>query len=186
MARRPPGPFKRFLARHAPTRAELMQSRWLKPVRRYIAGSEYWRFTRRSVPRAVFVGMFIGVFLMIPGTQMIAAAAMSVPLRANIPMAAAVTWISNPVTTPAFLLASLEVGSLFGFRTNVDAFMNLVREHASLSQWFAWALSDAAPAVMFGLFVIALVLGLLTYAFSVVGWRLWIARRWKHRNLPPA
>lgn len=182
---KPPGPFRRFLARHAPSREELIESRWLKPVRRYIAAHEYWRFTRRSVPRAVLVGMFIGIFLMIPGLQMFAAAALSIPLRANIPMAAAVTWISNPATTPVFLIAGLEVGSLFGFHTDVRAFLDLVEQRASLSRWTEWALSDAAPAVIFGLFVIALVVAILSYWVSLVAWRLWIARRWKHRNLDP-
>ncbi|WP_343347127.1 DUF2062 domain-containing protein [Sphingomicrobium sp. XHP0239] len=180
---KPTGALRRFLVRHAPTRQQLLEIRWLKPIRRYIAAHEYWRFTRRSVPRAVLIGMFIGVFLMLPGLQMIAAAALSVPIRANIPMAAAVTWVSNPLTTPAFLLAGLEVGSLFGFPTDMHALTRLVRERASLDEWAAWAVSDAAPAMIFGLFAIALVLALVAYGVSLVGWRLWIARRWKHRHL---
>nr|WP_280638914.1 DUF2062 domain-containing protein [Sphingomicrobium aestuariivivum] len=161
----------------------MVESRWLKPVRRYIAAHEYWRFTRRSVPRAVLVGMFIGIFLMVPGLQMFAAAAMSIPIRANIPIAAAITWVSNPATTPVFLIAGLEVGALFGFDTNVDSFMALVDSHASLEEWTRWALSDAAPAVIFGLFVIAVVLAFVAYWVSLVGWRLWIARRWKQRSV---
>ena len=129
------------------------------------------------------IGMFIGVFLMLPGIQMIAAAAMAVPIRANIPMAAAVTWISNPLTTPAFLIAGLEVGSLFGFPTDIETLTQLVREGATIREWTAWVVSDAAPAMLFGLFVIALVLALVAYGVSLVGWRLWIARRWKHRHL---
>ncbi|WP_265563042.1 DUF2062 domain-containing protein [Sphingomicrobium arenosum] len=183
MGKTPPGPFRRFLKRHAPTREELVRSRWLKPVRHYIDAHEYWRFTRRSVPRAVLVGMFIGIFLMVPGLQMFAAAALSIPLRANIPIAAAITWVSNPATTPVFLFAGLEVGSLLGFQTNVDAFLDLIDRGASLGEWTQWALSDAAPAVIIGLFVIAVVLAFVAYWVSLVGWRLWIARRWKQRSV---
>jgi hypothetical protein len=59
--------------------------------------------------------LFIGIFLMIPGLQIVGAALLSIPLRANIPIAAAMTFLSNPATTPFFLLASLEVGSRLGF-----------------------------------------------------------------------
>ena len=183
MGRAPPGALRRFLARHAPTRAELAQSRWLKPVRHYIEAHEFWRFTRRSVPRAVLVGTFIGIFLMIPGTQMFAAAFLAIPFRANIPMAVAMTWISNPFTTPAFLLGALEVGSLVGFPTDIGAFMTLIEERASLAEWTHWGLSDAAPALIFGLFVIGLVAALVAWGVSLVVWRLWVARRWRHRNL---
>nr|WP_279614851.1 DUF2062 domain-containing protein [Sphingomicrobium astaxanthinifaciens] len=161
----------------------MIESRWLRPVRRYIAAHEYWRFTRRSVPRAVLVGMFIGIFLMIPGLQMFAAAALSIPLRANIPLAAAITWVSNPATTPVFLLAGLEIGSRVGFHTDVDSFLALFERGASLGEWGRWALSDAAPAVIFGLFVIALGLALVAYWVSLIGWRLWIARRWRQRSV---
>ncbi|MCM8556946.1 DUF2062 domain-containing protein [Sphingomicrobium sediminis] len=177
-----PGPLRRFLAKHAPTREELARSRWLKPVRRYIEAHEYWRFTRRSVPRAFFIGMFIGVFLMIPGTQMIGAALMCIPMRGNIPIAAALTWVSNPATTPVFLIGALEVGGFFGFETHLDQLYELYESDASIRQWFAWLFTDAAPGLIFGLFVIGLVLALVAYWVSLVGWRLWIGKRWRQRT----
>lgn len=180
---RPPGPFRRFVARHSPTRAQLVESRWLRPVRRYIAGTEFWRFTRRSVPRAVAIGVFIGTFLMVPGVQMIAAAALSIPLRANIAVAAAVTWISNPITTPLFLVAGLEVGSFLGFESDMAVFMDLVNSRASLGEWMGWMLSDAAPAMAVGLGLLGLAGALVAYLGALVGWRLWIARRWRQRTL---
>ena len=51
--------------------------------------------------RGVRVGLFIGIFLMVPGLQIVGAALLSVPLRANIPIAAAMTFLSNPLTTPS-------------------------------------------------------------------------------------
>ncbi|WP_265570612.1 DUF2062 domain-containing protein [Sphingomicrobium nitratireducens] len=170
-----------WLKRHAPSRHELAQSRWLKPVRHYILASEYWRFTRRSVPRAIFAGTFIGIFLMIPGLQMIGATMMSIPMRANIPVAAAVTWISNPVTTPFFLIAALETGSLFGFPTDNSAFFDLLRSHAPISEWIEWTFSAAAPSMMVGLFVIAVVSAFVAWGVSLVGWRLWVSRKWRQR-----
>ena len=57
--------FSRLIAKATPSREEVLESRWLKPFGQRIRHSELWRFTRRSVPRGVFAGLFVGIFLMI-------------------------------------------------------------------------------------------------------------------------
>ena len=173
----------KWVHRNSPSRHELAESRWLRPVRKYILASEYWRFTRRSVPRAIWAGMFVGIFLMIPGLQMIGATMMAIPLRANIPVAAAITWVSNPVTTPFFLVGALEVGGLLGFPTDFAAFMRLFSSEASLQSWLDWTFSAAAPSMIVGLLVIAFLSAWVAYILSLVGWRLWVARKWRQRGL---
>ena len=69
-----PNFWQRFLHKNTPSREEVLSSRWLKPFGHRVAHSELWRFTRRSVPRAVFAGLFIGIFLMVPGLQIVGAA----------------------------------------------------------------------------------------------------------------
>ena len=44
------------MAKHAPTRDEVQNSRLLRPFGHRIRHSELWRFTRRSVPRGVAIG----------------------------------------------------------------------------------------------------------------------------------
>ncbi len=80
--------FRKQFRRHAPTKEELQRSPLLKPLGKRIWASELWRFSRRSVPVAVAVGLFVGIVLMIPGLQIVGAALMAVPFRANIPIAA--------------------------------------------------------------------------------------------------
>jgi hypothetical protein len=63
-----------WVARNAPNREELAKSRWLKPFGSRVLHSEFWRFTRRSVPRGVAAGLFVGVFLLIPGVQIVGSA----------------------------------------------------------------------------------------------------------------
>ena len=167
--------------RHAPSRDEMLESRWLRPFGERVRRSDLWRFTRRSVPRGVFAGLFVGIFLMIPGLQIVGAALLSIPMRANIPIAAAMTFLSNPATTPFFLIASLEVGSRFGFHADLATFEALRTRHAGLHAWFTWLWSDAAPAMVSGLFVIGLGVALVGYLVSLVGWRWWIGRKWRQR-----
>lgn len=176
--------FSRLAAKATPSREEVLESRWLKPFGSRIRHSELWRFTRRSVPRGVFAGLFIGIFLMIPGLQIVGAALMATLLRANIPIAAAMTFLSNPATTPFFLGASILVGNKLGFHADLATFSELYESGAPASAWLGWLLSDAAPAVVSGLFIIAVASAFVGYGVSVVVWRWWVQRKWRRRARP--
>ena len=175
-----PNFWQRFLRKNAPSREEVLASPWLKPFGSRIAHSELWRFTRRSVPRAVFAGLFIGIFLMVPGLQIVGAALMCIPMRANIPIAAAMTFLSNPLTTPFFLYAAIDIGGRIGFHTDLASFVKLRGE--SVGEWMQWLWSDAAPALVSGLFLIGLGVALVGYIVSLVGWRWWVGRKWVQRR----
>ena len=170
------------MAKNAPRREELAKSRWLKPFGTRVMNREFWRFTRRSVPRGAAVGMFVGIFLLIPGVQIVGSALLSIPLRANIPVAAAMTFLTNPATTPFVLAASYFVGSGLGFGGQ----KGVPGRDASIGEWFTWLFSDAALATVSGLFVIAVAASLLSYLAAIGIWRWWTARKWRRRAAPRA
>ena len=177
--------FRRQYRKHAPTKEELQRSPLLKPLGKRIWASELWRLSSRSVPAGVAVGLFVGILIMIPGLQIVGAALMAVPFRANIPIAAAMTFVSNPATTPFFLIAAIEVGNRLGFHADLASFDKLLAARAPLRDWAAWLLSDAAPALVSGLTLIAVGFAFAGYWVSLVVWRLWIRSKWRsrlHRN----
>ncbi|NMN03469.1 MULTISPECIES: DUF2062 domain-containing protein [unclassified Novosphingobium] len=161
-----------------PTREQMERNRFTGPL---AARAELWRFTRRSVPRGVAIGLLVGIFAMIPGVQIAGAAAMCLPFRGNIPIAAGMTFLSNPATTPLFIAASLALGNWFGFHADVPTFMGLFERGASLSEWTGWLLSDAAPALVFGLFVISVVAAALGYVIAAFAWRWWTVHKRRTR-----
>jgi len=114
--------------------------------------------------------------------QIVGAALMCVPSRGNIPLAAAMTFLSNPATTPFLLAASLFVGNGLGFHADIAAFTALYEGGAGVSEWLTWLLSDAAPALVVGLFVIAVVAAAVGYVASSFLWRAFIARKWARRQ----
>ena len=173
-------PIRRWVAKNAPKREDMLHNRWLRP---FAKRSELWRFTRRSVPRGVAIGLLVGIFLMIPGLQIIGAAIMCVPLRGNIPIAAAMTFLSNPATTPFILLISIMIGNRLGFRADLEAFQSLYRRHAGIDEWFAWLASDAAPSLLSGLLIIATGAAALGYLVTIFGWRWWTGHKWRRRSL---
>ena len=171
-----------FMAKHAPSREEVQNSPWLKPFGKRIRQSDLWRFTRRSVPRGVAIGLFVGIFLMVPGLQIVGAALVCMPLRGNVPIAAAMTFLSNPATTPFFLVAAVGVGSKLGFDADLTTLQVLATTHASVGRWIAWLLSSAAPAMLAGLVIIGATFAFAGYLVSLVGWRLWVGRKWNQRK----
>jgi uncharacterized protein len=168
-----------------PSRDPMAESRWIRvfgPFGPRILHSEYWRFTRRSVPRGVAMGLFVGVFFLIPGVQIIGAALFCLPVRGNIPIAAGMTFLTNPFTTPFLILASLPIGNLFGFHADGGAITAMYARSAPISEWLTWLASDAAPALVIGLFIIALVSAVIGWLISIVVWRWWVARKWRRRG----
>ena len=179
-ARGPDGPVSRWLARNMPTREQLAESRWIRPFGARVMQSEYWRLTRRSVPRGVAVGLWVGIFALIPGVQIVGSALLSLPFRANIPIAAAMTFLTNPFTTPFLLGASYFVGSALG----LGGQEGVPGREASVGQWFAWLFSDAALATVSGLFIVATAAAAIGYFLAILVWRWWTGRKWRRRTAP--
>jgi uncharacterized protein (DUF2062 family) len=169
---------------NAPTRESLENSRVLAPVAHRVLEPSLWRFTRRSVPRGVALGLLVGIFLLIPGLQIAGAALLALPFRANIPVAAAMTFLSNPATTPLILWASVYIGNItLGRSADLSRLMALIHDHAGIQQWVAWLFSEAAPALLFGLALISVASAVVGYVLAGWFWRLRMARKWHARKL---
>ncbi|KTE25243.1 MULTISPECIES: DUF2062 domain-containing protein [unclassified Sphingopyxis] len=174
-----------WIRRNSPTREDLLESRFVKPFAHRVAHSHLWRFTRTSVRRGTALGLFVGIFFLIPGVQIAGVALLALPFRANIPIGAAMTFLSNPLTTPFILAASVWLGNvLFGLRTNVADLYVLYDEGASLIEWWHWFTANAGPALLggvAGLFVISVVSAVVGYVLASVGWDAWIRLRWRRK-----
>lgn len=172
-----------WIRRQAPSRESFERSRFLRPFAQRIFHPALWRFTRRSVPRGVALGLLVGIFLLVPGIQIAGAALLALPIRANIPIAAAMTFLSNPATTPLIIAGALFIGNAtLHVGADLTQFSALMSRGASLGDWAAWLFSSAAPALLWGLFVIAVCSAAFGYVVAVFGWRFWQIRKWRTRR----
>ena len=181
MERATPTLWQRFVAwvrRNLPTRESIERNRLLRPVAHRVLAPELWRFTRRSVPRGVALGMVTGILF--PVAQIPLSAVLALPVRANIPAAALTTLITNPVTTPPLWLAAYWLGRRV-LRLDASLPGAPVAEAANLG-WVQWLLAEAGPATAVGLLAITTVMAIGGYALSALGWRLWVARKWRNRH----
>jgi uncharacterized protein len=174
--------FAQWMQDQAPSRESFERSRFLRPFANRVFHPSLWRFNRRSVPRGVALGLLVGIFFLIPGVQIAGVALLALPVRANIPIGAAMTFLSMPATTPFILAGSVYLGNaMLGLHADVTRFQALLASHASVGEWTSWLLSDAAPAMLFGLFVISVISASVGYLIASWFWRWNIARKWKRR-----
>lgn len=166
--------------RSMPTRESLEGNRYLKPVAHRVLAPELWRFTRRSVPRGVALGMVTGILF--PVAQIVLSAIFALPFRANIPTAAATTFITNPLTTPPLWVAAYWIGKTVLRLDSAVPGDPIAKTVAANTDWLHWLWAGALPATIVGLIVVTIVFSVLGYALTAFGWRLWIAHKWRNRH----
>ncbi|WP_233397031.1 DUF2062 domain-containing protein [Qipengyuania sp. YIM B01966] len=167
-----------FFRKHMPTREEMERNKYLAPIAHRFLSPELWRFTRRSVPRGIALGLFAA--FIVPVGQIFLSAFLALPARANVPLAALATFITNPFTVPFWLYIANRVGTL---TLAIDA-QTVGAANASLQRdwWgdFGWFL-ETAGVTAFGFIVLAVVSAALGYAISGFVWRIVVARRRRAR-----
>jgi uncharacterized protein (DUF2062 family) len=169
-----------WIHRNMPREETFQNNRFLRPIAHRVLRPELWRFTRRSVPRGVALGVVVGV--LVPVAQTVFAALLALPARANVPVAALTTFLTNPITTPPLWLGGYWLGKWL-LRIDAGTPGRPIARHLDSEAvgWLRWLLSDAAPATALGLLVIAIVGAAIGYLLAAVWWRIWIARKWNAR-----
>ena len=159
-----------------PTREEMAENRWLAPIAHRFLSPELWRFTRRSVPRGVALGMFAA--FIVPVGQIFLAAFLALPARANVPLSALVTFVTNPLTLPFWLVVANKTGA---FVLKIDAATGgAAQAELASGRWqdFGWfTLLETAGVTAFGFIVLAVVTSAAGYLLSSWIWRWLVARR---------
>ena len=92
-----------------PSRHTLSAHPWLQPVADRLLDPQLWRFQHEAVARGVAVGTFWA--FVIPFAQIVVAAAHCTRWRANIPAAAAMTMLTNPLTIGFWLWLAHGLGA---------------------------------------------------------------------------
>lgn len=166
-----------WFRRRLPKRDEMARNKYLAPIAHRFLTPELWRFTRRSVPRGVALGLFCA--FIIPLGQIFLAAFMALPARANVPLSAAVTFVTNPFTFPAWVVAANKVGATV---LNIKAAVgmtggdSLADDKGALAVFF-----ETAGVTAFGFVVLAIVSSAIGYLIASFGWRFLVARRRRRR-----
>lgn len=171
----------RWLRRHIPTRETVHHHRVLRPFARHLSDPALWRLTNRSVPRAVALGLGVGVI--IPIMHVFVAALLAIPSRANVAIAAACTLIINPLTIPPMYYAAYRIGSWELHHESVVLNPGTAQQvSGELGRLLFW-IHEASGSIALGIVTIAGAAAVLGYGIAAIGWRLWVSSKWRARRV---
>jgi uncharacterized protein (DUF2062 family) len=178
---------REWIRRRMPTEEGLRQTRGLRWLAPLLGRPGLWHLNRRRVALGAAIGVFCG--LLIPLAQIAGAAVLALLLRANLPVAALATFITNPVTIgPIFVLAYRTGAAVLGEQAEPAAAQALERStqeaepvsEGGRPRWIEQARAIGKPLFL-GLVIFAVGGGVLTWLAVYLVWTLGV--RLKRRRL---
>jgi len=154
---------------------------WMKPV---LGHPRLWHLHRRSVALGIGIGLVTGL-IPLP-IQMLMAVIVAIPLRANVPAAAAATWATNPLTfIPLYLLAyqfgTWVTGSTAPLVVPPDIGWDWEGLKTALPQLLGW-MEAAGHTLIIGLVILSALLALGGYLVTMLAWRATVTVAWRNRT----
>jgi hypothetical protein len=171
---------RRRLQRWLPSPETLRANRTLRWLGPGIAHPGLWHLSRRRVAAGAAIGVFFG--FLIPVAQIAFAAAAAVMMRANLPVAAVSTLVTNPFTfAPVYVAAYYTGAAVLGERVD-EAAVEALSDGTSGPSWTE-RFADVGKPWIVGLVIFAVVGGASAWIAVHV---LWIAgvrlSRWRTRR----
>jgi uncharacterized protein (DUF2062 family) len=159
-----------WLRRHIPSRETIDSYRLLRPFAKQLRRPDLWHMNRHSVPRAVALGLGVGVI--IPVMHVVVAVILAIPVRANVAIAGAFTLVVNPLTIPPMYYAALRIGN---WELHHEALADpaiAAQASGELGRLLFWLHDESGPIAL-GILTIALGAALGGYVLSALGWHFW-------------
>ncbi|HWQ38655.1 MAG TPA: DUF2062 domain-containing protein [Burkholderiales bacterium] len=175
---------RKLFRKYLPSHESMRQHRWLRFFGTAVHHHNLWHLNRRSVAGGVAVGLFAGL---IPGPfQILSAALLAIVLRVNLPVAAVVTFYTNPLTIVPLYFVAYRLGSLvLGHdgsalpQDQIDLFDLPLRDW--IPALVSWMGAMGKP-FLFGLFLLATLLAVTGYVAVMAAWRLHVWWSWRRRH----
>ncbi|MCB1860630.1 MAG: DUF2062 domain-containing protein [Chromatiaceae bacterium] len=165
---------KQIIKRFAPDHEVIRNHKHLRIFGNLLHDPNLWHMNRRSVSGAFAVGLF-WAFIPIP-MQMVAAAAIAIIARVNLPISVALVWITNPLTMPPIFYFTYLVGAaVLDTPASTESF-KLSFEYLSHSMAAIW------QPLFLGSLICALLAAGIGYCVMRGLWRLHIVRHLKRRR----
>lgn len=176
---------RKLLRRFMPSPQQVREHRmlsWMGPVLHH---PRLWHVSRSGIALGAAIGLFFG--LLIPFGQIPIAAVVAIVLRANLPMAVAATFITNPITTVPIYFVAYRVGLWLlgvGHDVTVDTSLLAVTasDHLSWLQGWMSRLTQMGKPLIVGLLVISSSVATLGYFSINWFWRLHTLHAWRQRR----
>ncbi|WP_108651164.1 DUF2062 domain-containing protein [Dongshaea marina] len=165
---------QRRINRFLPDPAKIKQNRFLRVFGSRLYRNNLWQLNRRSVAGAFAVSLFMA-WVPLP-CQMLLAAGAAILFSANLPVAVALAWVSNPVTIPPMLYFAYKTGAALLQQPPLHLPFELN------TQWLLQSLQQVGPSLLLGCLLCALCCSLAGYIAVRGLWRYSVVRSWQRRS----
>jgi len=175
---------RKLFRKYLPSHQSIRENRYLRFFGSALQHHNLWHLHRKSVAGGVAVGMFCGL---IPGPlQMLSAAVLAILFRVNLPVAAIVTWYTNPVTILPLYYVAYKLGLFVtASRSTPPPPLDLELFYLPVTQWIPaighWFALMGKPFAA-GLVLLALILAVAGYLLVLAGWRAHVVLTWRKRQ----
>jgi uncharacterized protein (DUF2062 family) len=102
---------EKLINKYIPDRNALINHKHLRFLGNRLHDPNLWHLNRRSISMAFAVGL-IAAWIPVP-MQMVIAAVAALYYRANLPVAVALVWFTNPITMPPLFYFAYKIGLWF-------------------------------------------------------------------------
>ena len=165
---------KKIIKRFLPDHNKIREHKHLQVFGKLIHDPNLWHLNRRSVSGAFSVGLFMA-FVPVP-FQMVLAAAAAIPLRVNLPISAALVWISIPLTMPPIFYGCYKLGAwvLGTPLQNIEFELTI--------EWLMTQLGDIWAPFLLGCFLVGALAALTGNLVIRMLWRSLVLKGWQERR----
>lgn len=179
----------KWLKKLLPNRETVEHSSQLGKLNRYLHQPALWRFDCHSISLGVAAGLFAAALPLMP-LQMLIAAVLAILIRANLPIALAVSWVSNPITLIPITYFTYALGNwILGVKqSKLEIIIHKYGWHLRDTQDYwssftAW-LAKYGKAFFVGLPIVAIGAALTGYLLVIALWHgsLFLHRHWKKKR----
>ncbi len=141
---------------------------------------DLWRLNRRSTARAAAIGIFCSMIPM--PFQMVVATAVSIYVGCNVPVAAVMCWITNPLTMGPIFFGAYMIGAwVLGASPDATRF----DEFEISLDWLRTTFADIWPPLVLGCAIMGAVGAILGFYGTHLAWRVAVVREWRSRRRNP-
>lgn len=166
---------KRFIKRILPHHDKIREHKHVRLFGTLLHDPNLWHLNRRSVSGALSVGLFTA-FIPVP-FQMVIAAGISIIVRVNLPISAALVWVTNPLTMPPLFYFAYKIGAWL---------LNEPPRHFHFELSIAWLQSSMTgiwQPFLLGCLVCGLTSAVLGNVILRLFWRWRVIRNWEQRTM---
>lgn len=168
---------RRFLNRWLPEPKKVRSWAGMSLFGRLLDKRDLWQLNRRSTARAAAIGIFCSMIPM--PFQTVVAVALSIHAGCNVPVAAALCWITNPLTIGPIFFGAYKFGA---WTLGVPA--RDVRFELSVD-WLLTTFADIWAPLVLGCVILGAAGAVLGFYGTHLVWRAAVVREWRSRRRSP-